>query len=146
MFIVGLSLFTVASVAVGPAQTEAWLIATRAAQGVGAAILAPTTLALLTTTFPEGPERTRSVSLDAAVAVVGATLGLVAGGTFAGWLSGRVGLFVNAPIGIALILAAARYLPGGPAGSMRADTCSISGGRGPTSCMALTRRAPITRA
>jgi EmrB/QacA subfamily drug resistance transporter len=111
MFIVGLSLFTVASVAVGAAQTEAWLIAARAAQGVGAAVLAPSTLALLTTTFPEGTERTRAISLYAAVAGVGATLGLVAGGMFAGWLSWRVGFFVNAPIGLALILAAARYLP-----------------------------------
>ncbi|HEV7805871.1 MAG TPA: MFS transporter [Solirubrobacteraceae bacterium] len=111
MFMVGLSLFTVASVAVGAAQTEAWLIAARAAQGVGAAVLAPSTLALLTTTFPEGSERTRAVSLYAAVAGVGATLGLVAGGMFAGWLSWRVGFFVNAPIGVALILAARRYLP-----------------------------------
>jgi EmrB/QacA subfamily drug resistance transporter len=111
MFMVGLSLFTIASVAVGAAETEAWLIAGRAAQGVGAAVLAPSTLALLTATFAEGPERTRAVSLYAAVAGVGATLGLVAGGMFAGWLSWRVGFFVNAPIGLALILAAARYLP-----------------------------------
>jgi MFS family permease len=66
IFIVGLELFTVASVAVGAAQTEAWLIAARAAQGAGAAILAPSTLALLQTSFDEGPERTRAVSYYAA--------------------------------------------------------------------------------
>jgi EmrB/QacA subfamily drug resistance transporter len=111
MFIAGLALFTVASVAVGTAQSEAWLIAARAVQGVGAAILAPTTLALLQTSFREGPERTRAVAYYAAVAGVAASVGLVIGGIFAGWLSWRVGFFINAPIGIALMLAAPRYLP-----------------------------------
>ncbi|RKQ92998.1 EmrB/QacA subfamily drug resistance transporter [Solirubrobacter pauli] len=111
MFTIGLALFTLASVAVGSAQTELWLIAARAAQGVGAAILAPSTLALLQTSFAEGPERTRAVSLYAAVAGVGATVGLVVGGIFAGWLSWRVGFFINAPIGLAMILAALRFLP-----------------------------------
>jgi MFS family permease len=98
MFIVGLGVFTVASVAVGTAQTELWLIAARAIQGVGAAILAPSTLALLLqTSFAEGPERTRAVAYYAAVAGVAATVGLVIGGMFAaGWLSWRVGFFVNA--------------------------------------------------
>jgi len=82
--------FTVASVAVGAAQSEAWLIAARAMQGVGAAILAPSTLALLQTSFEAGPERTRAVSYYAAVAGVAATVGLVVGGIFAGRLSWRV--------------------------------------------------------
>ncbi|MEA2187280.1 MAG: hypothetical protein QOK16_2291, partial [Solirubrobacteraceae bacterium] len=111
MFVAGLALFTVASVAVGTAQSEAWLIAARALQGVGAAILAPSTLALLQTSFTEGPERTRAVAYYAAVAGVAATVGLVVGGIFAGWLSWRVGFFINAPIGIAMMLAAPRYLP-----------------------------------
>jgi EmrB/QacA subfamily drug resistance transporter len=111
MFIVGLGLFTIASVAVGSAQSELWLIAARAAQGAGAAILAPSTLALLQTSFAEGPERTRAVSYYGAVAGVAATVGLVIGGMFAGWLSWRVGFFVNVPIGLAMMLAAPRYLP-----------------------------------
>jgi EmrB/QacA subfamily drug resistance transporter len=111
IFIIGLGLFTLASVAVGSAQTEGWLIGARAAQGVGAAILAPSTLALLQTSFAEGPERTRAVSYYAAVAGVAATVGLVVGGIFAGLLSWRVGFFINAPIGLALMLAAPRYLP-----------------------------------
>src|SRR3954469_2094763 len=111
IFIVGLGVFTLASVAVGAAQSEAWLIAARAIQGVGAAILAPSTRALLQTSFDEGPERTRAVSYYAAVAGVAATVGLVVGGIFAGLLSWRVGFFINAPIGVALMLAAPRHLP-----------------------------------
>ena len=111
VFIIGLGLFTVASVAVGSAQSAAWLIAARAVQGAGAAILAPSTLALLQTSFEEGTERTRAVSYYAAVAGVASTVGLVVGGMFAGWLSWRVGFFINLPIGVAMMLAAPRYLP-----------------------------------
>src|SRR5438034_1293393 len=93
MFIAGLALFTAASLGVGIAQSAAWLIAARALQGVGAAILAPSTLALLTTNFREGPERTRSLAYYAAVAGVGASVGLVLGGIVAGWLSWRVGAY-----------------------------------------------------
>jgi MFS family permease len=111
VFIIGLGLFTVASVAVGSAQSEGWLIAARAVQGAGAAILAPSTLALLQTSFEEGPERTRTVAYYAAVAGVASTVGLVVGGIFAGWLSWRAGFFINLPIGMAMMLAAPRFLP-----------------------------------
>jgi EmrB/QacA subfamily drug resistance transporter len=110
MFIAGLALFTVASLAVGLAQSAAWLIAARAIQGVGAAILAPSTLALLTTNFPEGTERTRALAYYSAVAGVGASVGLVLGGVVADWLSWRVGFYINVPIGLALIAGARRYL------------------------------------
>jgi EmrB/QacA subfamily drug resistance transporter len=110
MFVVGLGLFTAASVAIGSAQTAAWLIAARAAQGAGAAILAPSTLALLSTHFAEGPQRTRAVAYYGAVAGIGASLGLVLGGVLADALSWRVGFFINLPIGIALIAGAFRYL------------------------------------
>lgn len=110
MFIAGLALFTAASLAVGAAQSAAWLIAARAIQGVGAAILAPSTLALLTTNFPAGPERTRALAYYAAVAGVGASVGLVLGGVVADWLSWRVGFYINVPIGIALMAGARRYL------------------------------------
>ena len=110
MFICGLALFTAASLGVGLAQSAGWLIAARAIQGVGAAILAPTTLSLLTTNFPEGTERTRALAWYAAVAGVGASVGLVVGGIVADWLSWRVGFYINVPIGIALIAGARRYL------------------------------------
>jgi EmrB/QacA subfamily drug resistance transporter len=110
MFVAGLALFTLASLAVGAAQSPAWLIAARAAQGVGAAILAPSTLALLSTSFAEGPERTRAVALYGAVAGIGASLGLVLGGLLADAISWRVGFYINLPIGLALILAAPRFI------------------------------------
>jgi EmrB/QacA subfamily drug resistance transporter len=110
MFIVGLGLFTAASLAIGLAPSATSLIAARAIQGIGAAILAPSTLALLTTHFAEGPERTRALSYYAAVAGIGASLGLVLGGLVADWLSWRVGFFINVPIGLALMLAAHRIL------------------------------------
>src|SRR5882672_2557646 len=77
MFITGLAIFTLASLAIGVAQSPAWLLASRAVQGMGAAILAPSTLALLSTHFAEGPERTRALAYYAAAAGVGASLGLV---------------------------------------------------------------------
>jgi EmrB/QacA subfamily drug resistance transporter len=110
-FIAGVIVFTVASLAVGIAQSATWLIAARAVQGIGAAILAPSTLALLSTSFAAGPERTRAVAWYGAVAGVGASVGLVAGGILADALSWRVGFFINGPIGLALILAAPRFLP-----------------------------------
>lgn len=111
MFVLGIALFTVASLAAGLAQSAAWLLAARSLQGVGAAIAAPSTLALLTASFPEGPERTRAVAYYGAVAGGGGSVGLVLGGVLTDWLSWRWGLFINAPIGIALILAAPRVLP-----------------------------------
>jgi EmrB/QacA subfamily drug resistance transporter len=110
MFIIGLAIFTAASAAIGVAPFASWLITARAAQGVGAAILAPSTLALLTTYFPEGPERTRIIGYYGAVAGVGAGVGLALGGVLAEELSWRVGFFINLPIGAALMLGARRYL------------------------------------
>ena len=110
MFVVGLGVFTVASLAVGVAQSAIGLLAARALQGVGAAILAPSTLALLSANFAEGPERTRAVGLYGAIAGIGASAGLVLGGILADLLSWRVGFFINLPIGIALMFGAQRYL------------------------------------
>lgn len=78
--------------------------------GLGAAILAPSTLALLQTTFAEGRERTKAVSYYSAVAGVAASVGLVLGGVLTEWLSWRVGFFINLPIGVAMIFAARRYI------------------------------------
>ncbi|PHV50547.1 MFS transporter [Janthinobacterium sp. BJB301] len=106
----GLALFTLASLAIGLAQSPAMMIAARAIQGVGAAILAPSTLALLQTTFAEGRERTRAIALYSAVAGIAASVGLVLGGVLAEWLSWRVGFFINLPIGAAMLVAARRYI------------------------------------
>ena len=109
-FLVGLGIFTVASLAVGMSQSVVWMLLGRAVQGVGAAILAPSTLALLQSNFPEGRERTRAVAYYGAVAGIGASVGLVLGGILADWLTWRVGFFINLPIGIALGVAARLYV------------------------------------
>jgi EmrB/QacA subfamily drug resistance transporter len=111
VFLAGTALFTVASLAVAVAQTPAELLAARAAQGVGAAVLAPATLAFLTTCFPEGRERTRAVAWYGASAGLAMTLGLVLGGLLTQWPSWRAGFLVNVPIGVALVVAGRRYLP-----------------------------------
>ena len=108
MLLTGLALFTAASLAVGFAQTSVWLIGARAIQGIGAAIIAPSVLALISTTFPEGRERTRALAYYSMVAGAGSALGLVLGGYFAEQISWRVGFLMNVPIGVALIASAAR--------------------------------------
>ncbi len=111
MFSIGIGIFTVASLAAGLAQSPSWLIAARVIQGAGAAIAAPSTLTLLMTGFPEGPARTRAVAYYGAVAGGGGSIGLVLGGVLTDWLSWRWGLFLNVPVGIALLIATPRYLP-----------------------------------
>jgi EmrB/QacA subfamily drug resistance transporter len=111
VFVGGIALFTAASMLGGLAQSETWLLAARALQGVGAAIAAPSTLALLTVSFPEGSERTRAIALYSAVASAGASIGLVLGGMLTSWISWRWSLFINVPIGVVLISLAPAYLP-----------------------------------
>lgn len=111
VFIGGIAVFTAASMLGGLAQSETWLLAARALQGVGAAIAAPSTLALLTVSFPEGSERTRAVALYSAVASAGASVGLVLGGLLTSAISWRWSLFINVPIGVVLISLAPAYLP-----------------------------------
>ncbi|WP_313605749.1 MFS transporter [Rhizobium sp.] len=110
MFIIGMTIFTVASVAIGASQSSAWMLSWRAVQGLGSAILAPTTLALLQTSFDEGEERVRAVLLYSAAAGVSATVGLVVGGLLADWLSWRIGFLINLPIGVAMVIAARIYI------------------------------------
>ena len=111
VFIVGLAVFGLASLLIGLAQNEAWIIAARALQGIGAAVVAPSSLSLITALFPPGPERTRAVAAYGTTAGLGASLGLVVGGALASWVSWRAGFFINVPIAILMIVGAARYLP-----------------------------------
>ncbi len=111
VFVAGIALFTVASLMGGLAESATWLLSARAVQGIGAAIAAPSTLALLQVSFREGPERTRAVGAYSAVAGGGGSIGLVLGGMLTTWISWRWGLFINVPIGIVLICLAPRYLP-----------------------------------
>jgi EmrB/QacA subfamily drug resistance transporter len=111
VFLVGLAVFALASFLVGAAQSEAWLVAARALQGVGAAVVAPSALSLLTANFAPGRERTRAVGYYGAVAGIGASLGLVVGGALADGVSWRAGFFINVPIGIAMMIAALKHIP-----------------------------------
>jgi EmrB/QacA subfamily drug resistance transporter len=109
-FMLGIAVFTAASLAVGLAQSPAWMIAARAVQGIGAATLAPSTLALLSASFPEGRQRTRAMAAYGALAGIGTSFGLVVGGVLTETLSWRYGFFLNVPLGLAAILAAPRLL------------------------------------
>src|SRR5437773_10699476 len=112
VFVAGLSLFVGASLLGGLAQSEAWLLGARALQGIGAAIAAPSTLALLTTTFAEGGARTRAISMYSSASAAGASIGVLLGGLLTDLLSWRWALFINVPVGIALVALAPRHLPG----------------------------------
>jgi len=111
VFIFGVAVFALASLLVGVVPAGWWLIGARAVQGIGAAVVAPSSLSLLTVSFPPGPARTKAVALYGATAGIGVSLGLVIGGALADWVSWRAGFFLNVPIGVAMILLAPRYLP-----------------------------------
>jgi EmrB/QacA subfamily drug resistance transporter len=110
MFMLGLVLFSVASFAGGIAQSEGWLLAARAVQGLGAAIVSPAALSIITTTFAEGAERNRALGIWGAVAGAGGAAGVLLGGILTSGLSWRWVLFVNVPIGIAAAALAPRTL------------------------------------
>src|SRR5262245_21301679 len=109
IFIGGLLLFSAASLLGGFATSQAWLLTARAVHGVGGALVAPTALALITTTFPEGQPCNRALGVYSAMSGGGAAVGLVAGGLLTTYLSWRWTLFVNVPIGI-LIASLAPYV------------------------------------
>jgi EmrB/QacA subfamily drug resistance transporter len=111
MFVTGLLLFSAASLAGGLANSEAWLLAARAVQGAGAAIVAPAALALIATTFPQGPARNRAMGVYSGMSAAGGAVGLLAGGLLVTYASWRWVLFVNVPIGIGAALAALVVLP-----------------------------------
>jgi EmrB/QacA subfamily drug resistance transporter len=100
MFVAGLIAFSLASLAGGLAQDPVLLIAARVVQGAGAAIVAPAALSLITTGFPEGPERTRAIGLYGSVASVGFVSGQVLGGVLVQFTSWRAVFLVNVPVGL----------------------------------------------
>jgi len=100
MFVAGLIAFSLASLAGGLARDPVLLIAARVMQGAGAAIVAPAALSLITTGFPEGPERTRAIGLYGAVSSVGFVSGQVLGGVLVQLTSWRAVFLVNVPVGL----------------------------------------------
>ena len=111
VFAAGLALFAGASLAGGLAQDEWTLVAARAAQGLGGAIVAPSTLSILTTGFPEGPQRNRALGLWGAMGAIGGASGALVGGVLTEALSWRWILFINVPIGLTAAAAALRIVP-----------------------------------
>lgn len=121
MFMFGVGVFALASLVGGFAESEAWLIIARAAQGVGGAIAAPTALSLIATTFEEGDERNRAFGVYAAMAASGGALGLLLGGFLTDFASWRWALFINAPIGLLVLALAPRVLPESKGSGARLD-------------------------
>jgi EmrB/QacA subfamily drug resistance transporter len=120
LFVLGLAIFGSASFLIGVSPNGAWLVAARALQGVGAAIVAPTSLALITAYF-EGEQRSRAIAWYGATAGIGASLGLLVGGALTDLVSWRAAFLVNVPIAIAMIVGARAVLVETPRRTGRFD-------------------------
>ncbi|MCX4761100.1 MFS transporter [Streptomyces sp. NBC_01275] len=130
----GALLFACSSLLGGLAADSAWLLAARALQGVGAALIAPSTLALITTNFPEGPRRHHALGVYTSMAGIGASIGLVLGGLLTSWASWRWSLLINVPIGVAVALALPRFVAETPRHAGRFDVAgALTGTAGTTS-------------
>ena len=121
LFLAGIFVFTAASLINGIAQSSDVLIARSALQGLGAALVSPAALSIVTTTFAEGAERTKALGVWSAIAAGGGAVGLVLGGFLTETLSWRWIFFVNLPIGIAAALLSLRFVPNSRAGDASRD-------------------------
>nr|WP_240122214.1 MULTISPECIES: MFS transporter [unclassified Streptomyces] len=119
MFLAGLALFTLASLGGGLAQEDWQLLLARAVQGLGAAVLAPSTLTILTAAVPEGPARARAIATWTAVGGGGGAAGGLVGGLLVDGLSWRWVLLINVPVGAVVLLLALARLPESRAGGGR---------------------------
>jgi EmrB/QacA subfamily drug resistance transporter len=113
VFVAGLVLFALASLAGGLADSQDLLIGARAIQGLGGAVIAPASLSILTTTFPEGRERNRAVGIWGAMGGAGGAAGVLLGGVLTDLLSWRWILFINVPIGLLAAVFAQRLIAEG---------------------------------
>ena len=111
LFLIGVSLFTVASLLDALASSPGTLIAARALQGIGAALVSPAALSIITTSVPEGPDRTKALGAFAAISGGGAAVGLLLGGILTDALSWQWVFLINLPVGIGAIIVALRVLP-----------------------------------
>jgi EmrB/QacA subfamily drug resistance transporter len=127
LFVLGLTLFTTASLVSGIAQSSEVLIAGRAAQGLGAALVTPAVLAIIVATFTDTAERTRALGVFTAVTAGAASAGFVLGGILTDALSWRWIFFVNVPVGVVGALLALRYVPNSRAGDNRARGIDVPG-------------------
>jgi EmrB/QacA subfamily drug resistance transporter len=127
VFMIGMALFSVASLAGGLAANETWLIIARAVQGLGAAIASPAARSIITTTFKEGSERNRALGIWGAVAGAGGAAGVLLGGMLTEWAGWEWVLFVNVPIGAFIVWQAPRRLVESHAGEERERTLDLPG-------------------
>ena len=111
VFLAGVVIFTAASVLCGLAQNETMLILSRGVQGLGAALVSPAALSIVTTTFQEGAERTKALGVWAAIAVGGGAVGLLLGGILTEAFSWPWIFFVNGPIGVVAFVLSLRMVP-----------------------------------
>ena len=110
VFMVGVTIFTLASLSCGLAQSEAWLIIARAVQGFGAALLTPAALSIITTTFTERAERNKALGVWGAVGGGGAAAGVLLGGILTKYLGWEWIFFVNVPVGATALLLTRRLV------------------------------------
>ncbi|MFC4501895.1 MULTISPECIES: MFS transporter [Streptomyces] len=130
----GVLLFAGSSLLGGLAGDGGWLLAARALQGAGAALAAPSTLALITTNFPEGPRRHHALGVYSSTAGIGASVGLILGGMLTAWASWRWALLINVPIGLAVAFALPRSVAETPRHAGHFDaTGALTGTAGTTS-------------
>jgi EmrB/QacA subfamily drug resistance transporter len=111
LFLIGLVVFTVASLLDGLASSEGMLIGARALQGLGAALVSPAALSIISTTFEEGAERARALGVWAAIAIGGSAVGLILGGVLTQYFSWPWIFFVNVPVGIVAFVLSLRLIP-----------------------------------
>src|SRR3984885_2873109 len=111
LFTLGAAIFTVASLSNALAQSPTALIVSRAAQGIGAALISPAALSIITTSTAQGQERRRALGIFAAISAGGGGIGLVLGGVLVTYLSWRWVFFINLPVGVGAILLARSYVP-----------------------------------
>jgi len=126
IFLAGVVIFTAASLANGLSQSGGMLIAFRALQGLGAALVSPAALSIITTTFAEGEDRAKALGVWSAIAAGGAAFGLLLGGILTDLFSWEWIFFVNVPIGIAAFVLSMRYVPESVAPE-RPDTVDLPG-------------------
>jgi EmrB/QacA subfamily drug resistance transporter len=126
LFIAGIVVFTGASLLNAVATSSGMLIGGRALQGLGAALVSPAALSIITTTFEEGAERTKALGVWSAIAAGGGAVGLVLGGLLTETLSWRWVFFINLPIGIAAALLSLRLIPNSKAED-EPDTADVAG-------------------
>jgi EmrB/QacA subfamily drug resistance transporter len=112
VFLTGLGVFTVASLACGVAQTQEMLVAARFVQGVGGAMTSAVILGMIVTMFPEPAEQAKAIGVYSFVASAGGSIGLLAGGVISQAINWHWIFFINLPIGIATAILALRLLPG----------------------------------